>query len=84
MSRIAIPRVRDDRPAVEYRVKLEPSLNDELLLYRRLYVQTYVQEIEAKDLLEPIIRRFLTSDRLFRRFKKQNGRTAQPSTPPSS
>jgi hypothetical protein len=82
MSRIAIPKVRDDRPAVEYRVKLEPSLNDELLQYRRLYVQTYGQEIEAKDLLEPIVRRFLASDRLFRKFKKQNGRGA-PSPPPS-
>lgn len=72
MSRIAIPKVRDDRPPIEYRVKLDPSLNDELLLYRRLYVQTYGQEIEAKDLLEPIVRRFLASDRLFRKFRKQN------------
>lgn len=72
MSRIAIPKVRDDRPPVEYRVKLDPRLNDELLLYRRLYVQAYGQEIDAKDLLEPIVRRFLASDRLFRKFKKEN------------
>jgi len=84
MSRLAIPKVRDDRPAIEYRVKIDPSLNDELLLYRRLYVQTYGQEIETKDLLEPIVRRFLASDRLFRKFKKQNGRTTPPPASPST
>ena len=85
MSRLAIPKVRDDRPAIEYRVKIDPSLNDELLLYRTLYVQSYGQEIEAKDLLEPIVRRFLASDRLFRKFKKQNGRSAtSPQTPSST
>ena len=85
MSRLAIPKVRDDRPAIEYRVKIDPSLNDELLLYRTLYVQSYGQEIEAKDLLEPIVRRFLASDRVFRRFKKQNGRAAtSPQVPPST
>lgn len=86
MSHIAIPKVRDDRPAVEYRVKLDPSLNDELQLYRQLYVRTYGQEIEAKDLLEPIVRRFLAADRTFRKFKRQQGtKSAQlplPPTPP--
>ena len=71
MSRIAIPKVRDDRPAVEYRVRLDPNLNDQLLLYRQLYVQTYGQQIEAKDLLEPILRRFLAADRAFRQFRKR-------------
>lgn len=80
MSHIAIPKVRDDRPAVEYRVKLDPSLNDELLLYRQLYVRTYGQEIEAKDLLEPIVRRFLAADRTFRKFKRQH--TGKPASPP--
>lgn len=74
MSRIAIPKVRDDRPPVEYRVRLDPGLNDELLLYRQLYVQTYGQEIEAKDLMEPILRRFLTTDRAFRQFRKMQAR----------
>lgn len=85
MSRLTIPKVRDDRPAIEYRVRIDPSLNDELLLYRTLYVQSYGQEIEAKDLLEPIVRRFLAADRVFRKFKKQNlraglSRQAPPST----
>ena len=81
MAHIAIPKVRDDRPAVEYRVKLDPSLNDELLLYRQLYVRTYGQNIEAKDLLEPIVRRFLAADRSFRKFKRQH--TGKPvSSPP--
>ena len=80
MPHIAIPKVRDDRPPVEYRVKLDPNLNDELLLYRQLYVRTYGQEIEAKDLLEPIVRRFLASDRSFRKFKRQH--TGKPVSPP--
>lgn len=84
MSRLAIPKVRDDRPAIEYRVKIDPSLNDELLLYRTLYVQSYGQEIEAKDLLEPIVRRFLASDRVFRKFKKQNLRAGLARQAPSS
>lgn len=84
MSRLAIPKVRDDRPAIECRVRLDPSLNDELLLYRTLYVQSYGQEIEAKDLLEPILRRFLASDRVFRKFKKQNARSAHPPHLPPS
>lgn len=84
MSRLAIPKVRDDRPAIEYRVKIDPSLNDELLLYRALYVQSYGQEIEAKDLLEPIVRRFLASDRVFRKFKKQNIRAGHSPHAPSS
>ena len=84
MSRIAIPKVRDDRPAIEYRVKIDPSLNDELLLYRTLYVQSYGQEIEARDLLEPIVRRFLASDRVFRKFKKQNIRAGPARQAPSS
>lgn len=70
MNRIAIPKVRDDRPVVEYRVRLDPNVNDELLLYRQLYLQTYGQQIEAKDLLEPIVRRFLTTDRAFQKSKK--------------
>jgi len=82
MSRIAIPKVRDDRPPVEYRVRLDPSLNDELLLYRGLYVQTYGQEIEAKNLLEPILRRFLATDRAFRQFRKTQGR--KPTSAPAS
>jgi len=79
MPHIAIPKVRDDRPPVEYRVKLDPSLNDELMLYRHLYVRTYGQEIDAKDLLEPIVRRFLAADRSFRKFKKQHA--GKPSSP---
>ncbi len=58
MDKIALPKLRDDRPPVEYRVRLDPALNDELLFYRRHYMQTYGQEIEPKDLLEPIVRRF--------------------------
>ena len=82
MAQIAIPKVRDDRPAVEYRVRLDPSLNDELLLYRQLYVRTYGQEIDPKDLLEPIVRRFLAADRSFRKFKKQLvGKPPSPLTP---
>ena len=82
MAHITIPKVRDDRPPVEYRVRLDPSLNDELLLYRQLYVRTYGQEIEPKDLLEPIVRRFLAADRSFRRFKKQHaGKPPSPPTP---
>ncbi len=72
MPTIALPKLRDDRPPVEYRVRLDPGLNEDLLLYRRLYVQTYGQEIEPKDLLEPIVRRFLATDRSFRKFKKQH------------
>jgi len=79
MSRLTIPKVRDDRPPVEYRLRLDPALNDDLELYRRLYVQTYGQEVETKDLLEPILRRFLASDREFRRFKKQ-GRSGHANT----
>ena len=79
MAHIAIPKVREDRPPVEYRVRLDPSLNDELLLYRQLYVRTYGQEIDPKDLLEPIVRRFLAADRSFRKFKKQYA--GKPSSP---
>jgi len=88
MAAIALPKLRDDRPQVEYRVKLDPALNDELLLYRQFYMQTYRQEIEPKDLLEPIVRRFLATDRSFRQFKKKHA-AAQPAgtptgeTPPS-
>jgi hypothetical protein len=70
MPRIAIPKVRDDRPAVEYRVRLDPKLNDELVLYGRLYQETYCQPIDPKDLLEPIVRRFLATDRDFRGFRR--------------
>lgn len=84
MSKIAIPKVRDDRPPAEYRVKLDPGLNDELLQYRQLYVQTYGQEIDAKDLLEPMLRKFLASDRMLRKFKKQTSKTnALPPRPGS-
>ena len=79
MPHIAIPKVRDDRGPVEYRIKLDPKTNDDLLLYRELYQRTYGQRIDAKDLLEPIIRRFLDNDRGFRKFKKQQ---SGPSTPP--
>lgn len=72
MARLSIPKVRDDRDPVEYRLRLEPRLHDELMLYRQLYVRTYGQEVEAKDLLGPILRRFLATDREFRRFKKAN------------
>ena len=71
MPRIAIPKVRDDRKPVEYRVRLNPQLNDQLQLYGKLYAETYSQQIEAKDLLEPIIRRFLESDRGFKTFKRR-------------
>jgi len=70
MARLAIPKVRDDRAPVEYRLRLDPALNDDLELYRKLYTQTYGQEVEAKDLLEPILRRFLANDRGFRQFKR--------------
>lgn len=70
MSRMAIPKVRDDRTPVEYRLRLDPTLNDELELYRQLYVKTYGQEVETKDLLEPILRRFLANDRGFRQYKR--------------
>ena len=83
MGRIAIPKVRDDRPAIEYRVRLEPGLNDELLRYRQLYVQTYGQEIEAKDLIEPIVRRFLSTDRAFRQFRKTQARKPPPAALPT-
>ena len=71
MSKLAIPKVRDDRQPVEYRVRLDPKVNDDLLLYQQLYQQTYGQAIEVKDLLEPIVSRFLANDRCFRQFKKQ-------------
>ncbi len=70
MPRIAIPKVRDDRTPVEYRLRLDPALHDDLELYRKLYVQTYGQEVETKDLLEPILRRFLAGDRGFRQFRR--------------
>jgi hypothetical protein len=70
MPRIALGKIRDDRAPIEYRLKLEAALNDELLLYQQLYSQAYGQAIEPKDLLEPIIRRFLANDRAFRKFKK--------------
>jgi hypothetical protein len=70
MPRIAIPQVRDDRPAVEYRIRLDPKLNDELALYGRLYQETYGQPIDPKALLEPIVRRFLATDRELRRFRR--------------
>lgn len=72
MSRLAIPKVRDDRAHVEYRLRIDPALNDELELYRQLYVQTYGQEVEIKDLLEPMLRRFLAGDRGFRQFKRNS------------
>lgn len=71
MPRIAIPQVRDDRPPVEYRVRLDPKLNDELTAYGRLYQETYGQTIDTKDLLGPIVRRFLAGDREFKRFRKR-------------
>ena len=85
MPPIAIPKVRDDRSPVEYRIKLDPKTHDDLLLYRKLYQQTYGQEIEPKNLLEPIIRRFLDNDRGFRRFKKQanGGAPSKPAESPS-
>jgi len=88
MARLSIPKVRDDRDPVEYRLRLEPRLNDELTLYRQLYTRTYGQEVETKDLLEPILRRFLATDREFRRFKKQGGggtdiNTLKPKTTPA-
>lgn len=73
MPGIAIPKVRDDRSPVEYRIKLDPKVNDDLLLYQKLYKQTYGQEIEARELLEPIIHRFLDNDRGFRKFRRQQG-----------
>lgn len=79
--KIAIPKVRDDRNPVEYRIKLTPKTHDELLLYQQLYRQTYGQDIDARDLLEPIIRRFLENDRGFRRFKKQGGEVLQSKSP---
>lgn len=75
MARLAIPKVRDDRAPVEYRLRLDPALNDDLELYRKLYAQTYGQEVEARDLLEPILRRFLANDRGFRQFKREVVRT---------
>lgn len=80
MARLSIPKVRDDRDPVEYRLRLEPRLNDELAMYRQLYVRTYGQDVETKDLLEPILRRFLATDREFRRFKKQGGGSADIQT----
>jgi len=80
MPRIAIPKVRDDRTPVEYRIKLDPKVNDDLLLYQKLYERTYGQRIEPKDLLEPIAQRFLANDRGFRRFKKEHGRSSSPKT----
>lgn len=77
MPRLSIPKVRDDRPPIEYRLRLDPALHDELELYRKLYAQTYGQEIEAKDLLEPILRKFLASDRSFRAFRKQTSGYSQ-------
>lgn len=82
MARLAIPRVRDDRDPVDYRLRIEPQLNDELMLYRQLYIRTYGQEVETKDLLDPIIRRFLATDREFRRFKRQS-RSERANTPAS-
>lgn len=76
MARLSIPKVRDDRDPVEYRLRVEPRLNDELTLYRQLYIRTYGQDVETKDLLEPILRRFLATDREFRRFKKQGAVSA--------
>ena len=86
MARISIPKVRDDRVSTEYRVRLDPQLNDDLLAYRQFYVRTYGQEIEPKDLLEPIIRRFFASDRGFRQFKRKSGSAAAgaATSPPSS
>lgn len=72
MPRLAIPQVRDDRSPVEYRIRLDPATHDDLLLYQRLYERTYAQKIEPKDLIEPILRRFLANDRAFRRFKRES------------
>ena len=72
MPRIAIPKVRDDRKPVEYRIRLDPEVDDQLQLYRKFYTQTYNQQIEAKDLLTPIICRFLDNDRGFAAFKRQH------------
>lgn len=79
MTRIAIPKVRDDRSPTEYRIKLDPSIHDDLMLYHQLYEKTYGQQIDPKDLLEPIISRFLANDRGFRRFKKEYRRTGSGS-----
>lgn len=84
MSRIAIPKVRDDRTPVEYRIKLDPKINDDLLLYQKLYERTYGQRIEPKDLLEPIVQRFLANDRGFRRFKKEHSGSSASKTSESS
>lgn len=81
MPRIAIPKVRDDRKPVEYRIKLAPEVDDQLQLYCRLYTQTYGQQVEARDLLEPIVRRFLENDRGFKRFKRQQAQSQAPSKP---
>ena len=72
MPRIAIPKVRDDRKPTEYRIRLDPEVDSQLQLYRELYTQTYGQQIEAKDLLAPIICRFLETDRGFAAFKRQH------------
>ena len=84
MPRIAIPKVRDDRNPVEYRIKLDPKTNDDLLLYQKLYERTYGQRIEPKDLLEPIVQRFLANDRSFKRFKKEHTGSPISKTPNSS
>ncbi len=81
MPRIAIPQIRDDRKPVEYRIRLDPEVDDQLQLYRKLYTQTYNQQIEAKELLAPIICRFLENDRSFAVFKRQHQKTKTVSNP---
>ena len=81
MARIAIPKIRDDRKPVEYRVRLDPQMDDQLQLYRKLYIQTYGQQIEAKDLLAPVISRFLETDRGFKDFKRRLKQTKPGSKP---
>lgn len=84
MARMAIPKIRDDRKSVEYRIRLEPEVDDQLQLYRKLYTGSYGQQIETKELLEPIIRRFLAADRAFQKFKKHKSKEKNSSNQTSA
>ena len=61
---------------VTYKVQFPPEISEDLKLYVKAYEENYDQTIDVSRLIAHIVTHKLKSDRAFRKFKKEQGSSA--------
>lgn len=70
MSKLKIDSVDNDKP-ITITIKLPASIHQDLIAYADVLKRHGSREIEPNSLIAPMLKRFMATDRAFRRARRQ-------------